>query len=254
MDLQDHAEGYAKKLTDNWKDFQSFGLHDERRPIEEYEGVTIWNVVHRDSDLITEANAKTIEEGIAPMLDGKQAWTFSSSHWGVGWVDGYAVRVRDAAGEFTPAFLYMVETLLALEGYPVLDSSLLSEMECEATLESLKGTVSDIERRLPDDVLTKVERDPMAILRFFDAHYQVFEKENESGYDGYPTPSPAGVLAAMIGLKMVETPHCPCCASGTIHYKKEQIIACTCGVTFTMFGGHETFEYSSLYELAEEDT
>lgn len=249
MDLHDHAEDYAEKLTDNWKSFESFGLHD---PEHDYEGATIWHTLTRDSELITKANAKTIEEGMQPFLDGKQAWSFSARHWAVGWVDGYAVRVRDAAGEFTPAFLYMVETLLALNNYPVLDSSLLSEMEHEATVESMSGTISDLERRLPDDAFTKVERAPLDILRFFDDHYQVFGRETEGGDDGYPTPSEAGILAAMIGLKMLETPHCPCCASGTIHYKKERVIACTCGVTFTLYGGHETFAYSSLYELAEE--
>ena len=212
--------------------------------------------MHRDSDLLQQANAKTIEKGFSPLLDGKQAWTFSSSHWGVGWVDGYAVRVRDASGEFTPAFLYMVETLLALEDYPVLDSSLLSEMETEATIADMSNSISDLERRLQKrraEALMEAERSPMAILRFFDEHYQVFERETELGDHGYPTPSEAGIFAAMIGLKMLETPNCPCCAAGTIHYKKERVIACTCGVTFTMRGGHETFEYRSLYELVEEE-
>ena len=135
MELHDHAEDYAEKLTDNWKSFDSFGLHD---PEHDYEGAAIWHTLTRDSELITKANAQTIEEGMQPFLDGKQAWSFSARHWAVGWVDGYAVRVRDAEGEFTPAFLYMVETLLALHNYPVLDTSLLSDMENEAMLENIR--------------------------------------------------------------------------------------------------------------------
>ena len=60
----------------------------------------------------------------------------SHSHWLVGHVDGFSVRVFKN-GEITLAFRRYHELAMAMDDYPVLDESDYSEREYEATLENI---------------------------------------------------------------------------------------------------------------------
>jgi hypothetical protein len=60
----------------------------------------------------------------------------SHSHWAVGHVDGFSIRVyRD--GEVTDAFRTYHEIAERLDGYPILDEEDYGRREYEATLENI---------------------------------------------------------------------------------------------------------------------
>lgn len=61
------------------------------------------------------------------------------SHWAVGYVDGYEIRVFDAKGDITPAFKAWAEIRDSLEGYGILDESIYSEMQDEEMRESWRS-------------------------------------------------------------------------------------------------------------------
>jgi hypothetical protein len=134
MNIMDHVEDYAKDLEGNWQKFQSFGWSSEDRPDDSDK----WCIVYthnRDSGTVERSNAQVIAETMAPFLgwhkDGADAQAEHHGHWAVGWVDGYAIRVRDTQGNPTPAFVAWCEMQMAIENYSVLDSGRHSEMEYE---------------------------------------------------------------------------------------------------------------------------
>jgi hypothetical protein len=60
----------------------------------------------------------------------------SHSHWAVGHVDGFSIRVyRESA--ITEAFRTYHDLMEQLDGYPILDEEDYSERELEATLENI---------------------------------------------------------------------------------------------------------------------
>jgi hypothetical protein len=61
----------------------------------------------------------------------------SHSHWAVGHVDGFSIRVnRD--GEITEAFHTYYGLMEQLDGYPVLDEADYSSLEYDAVLENIE--------------------------------------------------------------------------------------------------------------------
>lgn len=131
MDATDHAEDLAKELAGNWKKFPSFGWHDAP------EDGDAWCIVYtrnRDSDALARSNAHVIGLAMAPFLTGEDdadAMSEHHGHWACGWIDGYAIRVRNAEGALTPAFLAWAELQASLENYPCLDESHFSDLETE---------------------------------------------------------------------------------------------------------------------------
>jgi hypothetical protein len=132
MDIQDHIEDLAKEAAGNWKKFESFAWHDEP---EDGDNWTIINTHHRDSDLLSQSNADAIDNALQPFM-GDDCISMRSSHWGVGWVDGYAIRVYKE-GEVTKAFSAYAELYIALQNYPVLDDEDYSRRELEASIENI---------------------------------------------------------------------------------------------------------------------
>jgi hypothetical protein len=62
----------------------------------------------------------------------------SHSHWAVGHVDGFSIRVFDGDGEITEAFRKYHELAEAMHDYAILDEEGYSERELEATLENIE--------------------------------------------------------------------------------------------------------------------
>ena len=62
----------------------------------------------------------------------------SHSHWAVGHVDGFSVRVFHGNGEITEAFTTYHELAERMADYPILDESDYSERELDATLSNIK--------------------------------------------------------------------------------------------------------------------
>ena len=88
---------------------------------------------HRDSDVLERSNFECIKRDMSE-LPGSDNWlyTFSASHWAVGWVE-YLILRNDAP---ETALGMAAEIVAALEDYPVYDESHYSDLEyteiCEA--------------------------------------------------------------------------------------------------------------------------
>jgi hypothetical protein len=84
------------------------------------------------------SNADAIAEAMTPFNDGDDPDVVfeSHSHWAVGHVDGFSIRVyRD--GQITEAFRSYHELAERMADYPVLDEEDYSKREYEATLENI---------------------------------------------------------------------------------------------------------------------
>jgi hypothetical protein len=71
------------------------------------------------------------------------------SHWAVGHVDGFSVRVYKADG-ITPAFEEFCRIKEELDAYPILDESDLSQREYEATLSNYRDELWRLRDELPE--------------------------------------------------------------------------------------------------------
>lgn len=140
MNLHDHVVEYAKDFAGNWKSGSPSGF-----PLDCLTGFEApdgsdgmnWGVFythHRDNqfDPATRANEESITKALESYMQGPDPDVAprKDSHWGFGWMAGFSVRVRKE-GQYTPAFLCLVEIGLALSEHPVLDESRLSELENE---------------------------------------------------------------------------------------------------------------------------
>lgn len=132
-------EDAAQQAAGNWQRFSSFIWFRDR----EVEDADQWAIIYRhnrDSGLLDQSNAKVIAKAMAPFTEGDEPTVVreSHSHWAVGHVDGFSMRVFDGNGEITPAFKTYHELAEAMDAYPILDESDYSERELEATLENIE--------------------------------------------------------------------------------------------------------------------
>ncbi len=133
MSPLDHAEDYAKKLANNHAKFQSFDWNHDAQPDDKH----LWAIVYtsnRDSGCLDQSNEAQILKALKPFTgwhkDGETVETLSHSHWAVGHVDGFMIRVYEADGTtITPAFLVYSELLCSLADYPILNEEDHSERE-----------------------------------------------------------------------------------------------------------------------------
>lgn len=203
MHLSDYISEKAPEAAGNWRKFDSFGWHAE--PEEHPEDWCIVYTSNRDSDLLDQSNAAAIEKEMARFQEGDDPDVVSESHshWAVGHVDGYAIRVYRRGpdgerGETTEAFAAWCELALALEDYPVLDDEDHSRREYEATLENIEQAGR---RFLHDDA---PEDWAGQCFSWFWEHDQR-AVENCDGNGGYPSDDQ--IQAAMLALGLHED--CP---------------------------------------------
>jgi len=132
-------EAAAEKAAGNWQRFDSF-VWWRRREVENPEKWSIVYTANRDSGLIDQSNAHYIEKALKPFTEGDDPDVVaeSHSHWAVGHVDGFSIRVFTADGEITEAFRTYFELQERIDNYPILDESDYSDREYSATLENLK--------------------------------------------------------------------------------------------------------------------
>jgi hypothetical protein len=135
----------ARKAAGNWQKFENFGWYD--KPDQPRQ----WCIVYtsnRDSRLLDQSNADAIGKELEPFIEADEPDVIpqSHSHWAVGHVDGYVIRVyRD--GQITDAFRKWCEIQDRLEDYPVLDESDYSQREYDATMENIKSEGEFVARR-----------------------------------------------------------------------------------------------------------
>lgn len=127
----------AHEAAGNWKQFDSFCWFRA----DELDDADNWSVVythHRDSRLLDQSNAAAIAEALSTFTerDDPDIVVESHSHWAVGHVDGFSIRVF-RTGQITDAFRVYHELVEQLADYPILNEDDYSNREYEATLENI---------------------------------------------------------------------------------------------------------------------
>lgn len=129
-------EDAAREAAGNWQRFSCFVWDRDDIP-----HANQWAIIYthnRDSGLLSLSNAAAIANAMEPFTEGDDPDVVmeSHSHWAVGYVDGFSIRVyRD--GEITDAFKSYHDLSEQLADYPILDESDYSEREYEATIENI---------------------------------------------------------------------------------------------------------------------
>jgi hypothetical protein len=133
-------ESAARQLAGNWRDFDSFAW-SRGYGLEDADRWCIWYTSHRDAGLLEQSNEAAIIERLAPFSEGDNPdLVFEShSHWAVGHVDGFSMRVFKADGTITSAFKEFCKLKERLHDYPILDEQDYSDREYEATLENFRN-------------------------------------------------------------------------------------------------------------------
>jgi len=139
-------EEAAKQAVANWHNFDCF-VWFRRNEIDDAENWAILYTHHRDSDLLDQSNASIIEEALERFTEGDDpAVVFEShSHWLVGHIDGFSIRVY-RNGEITEAYRTYRDLQERLADYPVLDEEDYGKREFEATLENIVDTAWRLKR------------------------------------------------------------------------------------------------------------
>ncbi|WP_013627318.1 hypothetical protein [Rubinisphaera brasiliensis] len=147
------VEEAAQEAAGNWRTFECFVWWRE----DELDSPDEWMIHythHRDSGLLDQSNAKQIRQALEPFTEGDDPDVVmeSHSHWAVGHIDGFSLRVFKG-GEITEAFRTFHNLMEAMAAYPILDESHYSELEHEATYENIDHAAWKIKQdyKLPED-------------------------------------------------------------------------------------------------------
>jgi hypothetical protein len=175
-------EDAAEQAAGNWQRFDSFVWFRDR----DLEDADKWAIIythHRDSGLLDQSNAAVIAKAMAPFADGDDPNVVfeSHSHWAVGHVDGFSIRVFDGDGEITEAFKTYHELAEAMDDYPILDESDYSERELEATLENIEHAAWRLKNEF-----TLPEGWEWSVYDWLSEH-RSGEVENRDDQGGYPS-------------------------------------------------------------------
>lgn len=175
-------EEAAKKAAGNWQHFDSF-IWFRDRELDDAENWAIVYTSNRDSGLLDQSNAAVIEKALESFTenDDPDVVAEQHSHWAVGHVDGYSIRVFDSDGNITEAFRAYFELLEQKDAYPVLDESDYSQREYDATHENIEDAAWRLKREfvLPEDWVGQV----YSWLTDNDSS----EIENRDDQGGYPS-------------------------------------------------------------------
>jgi hypothetical protein len=151
-------EAAAKNAAGNWRRFDSFVWFRDRQLDDADEWAIIYTH-HRDSGLLDQSNAAVIEKALAPFTeaDDPDVVFESHSHWAVGHVDGFSLRVF-RNGEITEAFEKYHELAERMDDYPILDESDYSDREVEATIQNIEDAAWRLKKEfdLPQDWVGRV--------------------------------------------------------------------------------------------------
>jgi hypothetical protein len=133
-----NVEDAAQELAGNHRKFDSFAWWE--RPDDGDRWALVYTH-HRDSGLLDQSNADELANELEKFTEGDAPDVVSErhSHWAVGWIDGYAIRVFDSNDEITEAFRTYCMLQERMSDYPVLDEEDYSRREYEATLENIES-------------------------------------------------------------------------------------------------------------------
>jgi hypothetical protein len=129
-------EDAARQAAGNWRRFDSFAWF--RNDIPDPDDWSILYTHNRDSGLLDLSNADFIGEALTPFseADDPDVVFETHSHWAVGHVDGFSIRVY-REGEITEAFRAYHELAERMSDYPILDEKDYSRREHDSTVENI---------------------------------------------------------------------------------------------------------------------
>lgn len=173
------VESAAHALAGNWRKFECFAWH-RGHDLPDADNWLIHYTSHRDSGLLDQSNEHAISKRLDPFTqdDDPDVVFESHSHWAVGYVDGFSLRVFGTDGTITDAFREFVRIQEALANYPVLDEEDYSEREFQATLENYAIEMSPYRTDLPEGWQGEV-------YRWFsdnDHHRYIENRDDQGGY------------------------------------------------------------------------
>ena len=170
----------ALEAAGNWKRFNCFVWFRDS----ELEDADQWAVIYthnRDSGLLDRSNAAVIAKTMLPFSESDEPDVVfeSHSHWAVGHVDGFSVRVFKN-GQITDAFEAYHKLAEQIAIYSILDESDYSDREYEATFANIADSAWRLkdEFNLPEDWIGDV------YSWFGDHNDRAIENRDEQG--GYP--------------------------------------------------------------------
>ena len=190
-------EEAAREAASNWRRFTYFVW--DRDDIPDADDWAIIYTHNRDSGLLDQSNAESISEALEPFTEGEDPDVVfeSHSHWAVGHIDGFSIRVfRD--GQITFAFRTYHDLAEQMDGYPILDEEDYSRREYEATLENIADASWRVknEYKLPEgwegDVYSWLSENRSGAV------------ENRDDQGGYPEEADLRAAFDALGYERVE--------------------------------------------------
>ena len=172
------VEEAAKELAGNWQEFGDFSW-DRSNELEDADQYCLVYTHNRDSGLLDQSNAEAIAEAMKPFLD-RDVFEEHHTHWAVGWIDGYAIRVYHRR-KITRGFRTWFDLQQRLADYPVLDEDDYSSRIYEATLANIADSAWRLKREydLPSDWAFQTYR--------WLSDHDCSELENDDDRGGYPS-------------------------------------------------------------------
>ncbi len=191
-------EDAAHEAAGNWRSWTCF-VWDRERELDDPESWCIVYTHNRDSGLLDMSNAEVIAKAMKPISAGNDPDVDfeSHSHWAVGHVDGFSIRVfRD--GEITDAFRTYHGLSERLAEYSILDESDYSERENDEILDNLADAAWQLKNvyELPGGWESEVyswlsDKRPGSV-------------ENRDDRSGYPAESDLRAAFDALGYEQVE--------------------------------------------------
>jgi hypothetical protein len=173
------VESAAKEAAGNWRKFSCFAWH-RGYDLEDADCWTIFYTSGRDAGLLDQSNHAEIAKLLAPFMEGDDPDVVaeSHSHWAVGYLDGFSVRVFRKDGKITEAFTEFCRIKERLDDYPILNEEDYSEREYGATLENYRIGMWATEKELPEGWESEV-------YSWFSNHGQDCYTENTDDQGGW---------------------------------------------------------------------
>jgi hypothetical protein len=191
-------EDAATQAAGNWKSWTCF-VWDRERDLDDADNWAIFYTHNRDSGLLAQSNADAISKAMEPFTEGDDPDVVmeSHSHWAVGHVDGFSIRVY-RNGEITDTFKAYHDLTEQLAEYPILNEEDYSERELEATLEN----INDAAWRVKDEY-TLPEGWESDVYSWLSDHRQS-AIENRDDVGGYPEEVDLRAAFHALGYVQVE--------------------------------------------------
>jgi len=141
----------AAELAGNWQRFDGF-VWFRGNDLSDAANWMIFYTSNAQSGLLEESNQKVMADRLRRFSEGDDPDIVfeEHSHWVVGHMDGFSVRVVGPDGTVTDAFREFCDIQEALDGYPVLDDQDYGDREYEATLTNYRNEMWKQKDELPE--------------------------------------------------------------------------------------------------------